>query len=564
MDWSEGPQAIIKRSLLVGNLTAAVECCFKSGLMAEALLLASGGGPETFLAAREEYLRLRDDPFLTTVGNIMKEDFETLVSNSDLVRWKETLAIVAEYSGNRFQPLCLQLGERLEKEKFDIRSAVNCYICAGNFLKTIGIWVNTHVATQGSQKLALQELVEKMAVLQDATKFCQADPVFNAKLTSYAEMLANSGRLTPAMRYLTLLRDDTSSAILRDRIYNSAPQQMSAFGRQPAFPFEPVDVRILYQPPMQQQQQQPQHQQGYPTQQGFAPKAAGHMGAAARPPAPAPAAGGFGSMPPARPSMPPATAPNTASMPPAPRTSSGMPPAPSMGGMGGGQPPAPMVHGHAPQMPPGPRPQHASYDPRGGNFAAPSPSAGVMSPGHMGGGMGVHPPAPAPVTAPPPGPSRPSSAPQHSAAPVTEGMPVAWPLPTSTQQKLSTTSSVAEANQQIQAASAGQGMATLGDAMAPHELTHVRNVFSMLVDASSADGNIRKKEDNNKRLEDLYNKLQSGQCKNETSQRVLSLVKAVEAQDYAGAQKCLQDLTTSDWDTNRNWLTAVRRLVPTR
>lgn len=100
--------------------------------------------------------------------------------------------------------------------------------------------------------------------------------------------------------------------------------------------------------------------------------------------------------------------------------------------------------------------------------------------------------------------------------------------------------------------------------MAPHELTHVRNVFSMLVDASSADGNMRKKEDNNKRLEDLYSKLQAGHCKNDTSQRVLALVKAVEAQDYAGAQKCLQELTTSDWDSNRNWLTAVRRLVPTR
>merc|ERR1719253_2007518 len=41
-DWSSGPEALIKQSLLVGNLTAAVECCFKSGRMAEGLLLASG------------------------------------------------------------------------------------------------------------------------------------------------------------------------------------------------------------------------------------------------------------------------------------------------------------------------------------------------------------------------------------------------------------------------------------------------------------------------------------------------------------------------------------------
>lgn len=565
VDWSAGPEAIIKRSLLVGNLTAAVECCFKSGLMAEALLLASGGGPETFLAARNEYLRLRDDPFLTTVGNIMKEDFETLVGTSDLGRWKETLAIVAEYSGTRYQTLCLQLGERLEKEKFDIRSAVNCYICAGDFLKTIGIWVNTHVATQGSQKLALQGLVEKMAVLQDATKFSQADPVFNAKVTSYAEMLANSGRLTPAMRYLTLLRDDASSAILRDRIYNSAPQQMSAFGRQPAFPFDPVDVRILHQAP-NQPQAQPQHQPGYAAQPGYPqktgvrPQAANTMGPgpAGRPNLPT------GPGPTANVGQPPTASP-TASMPPAPRMGAGMPPAPNMGSMGcagGGMTPMSNTPGamapHAPSptmgMPPAPRPA-APCTPAGfgghahGSFGTPTSGPGVM------------PQAPAPSA---PVPGRPSSAPQHSAAPVTDGMPVAWPLPTSTQQKLSTTSSVADANQNIQSRSAGQGNVALGEAMDPHDLTHVRNVFTMLLDASSQDGNMRKREDNSKKLEELYSKLQAGWVKNETSQRVLSLVKAVEAQDYPTAHKCLQEMTSTDWDTNRNWLTAVRRLVPTR
>lgn len=565
VDWSVGPEAIIKKALLVGNLTAAVECCFKSGLMAEALLLASGGGQETFLAARDEYLRLRGDPFLTTVGNIMKEDFETLVNNSDLAKWKETLAIVAEYSGGRYQALCLQLGERLEKEKFDIRSAVNCYVCAGDFLKTIGIWVNTHVATQGSQKLALQDLVEKMAVFQDATKFSQAHPMFNAKLTMYAEMLANSGRLTPAMRYLALLRDDTSSAILRDRIYNSAPQQMSSLGfGGPAFPFDPVDVRILHQAPMQQQQQQP----GYTPQQGYQAKA----GTAAmpvggpRPAAPGTTGGGFNSMPQARPNMPPNPAVNVPAapapaMPPAPRVG-GLPPAPNVGGMHHAPAPTnpnpPACQGHG--MPPGPRP-HAH-----GNFAAPAPGYGVAP--SVGGCAGMPTPAPvpapAPVSAPMPGTSRPSSAPQHSAAPVTDGMPVAWPLPTSTQQKLSSTSSVAEANQKIQAESAGQGFTSLGEPMAAHDLSYVRNVLTMLLDASSTDGNVRKREDNSKRLDELYAKLQQGQVKTDTAQRVLALVKAVEAQDYASAQKSLQELTSNDWDTNRNWLTAVRRIIPTR
>ncbi|CAE7266691.1 SEC31A [Symbiodinium natans] len=188
--------------------------------MAEALLLASGGGITLWTRARDEYLRLQGDTFLTTVGNIMTNDFSKLVANSNLAHWMETLAIVATYSGREYQALCEQLAERLEKEKFDIRSALICYICAKNFPKTVSIWAITHVASQGSQNLALQDLVEKMAVLQDVTKFQQA------KREMYAEILANSGRLTAAMRYLCLLPDDNSSATLRDRIFNSAPAQM--------------------------------------------------------------------------------------------------------------------------------------------------------------------------------------------------------------------------------------------------------------------------------------------------------------------------------------------------
>jgi len=291
-DWSAGPENLIKQSLLVGNLTAAVECCFKSGRMAEALLLASGGGTTLWTRARDEYLRLQGDAFLSTVGNIMTADFEKLVASSDLKNWMETLAIVATYSEDRYPALCEQLAERLEKENFDIRSAVICYICAKNFTKTVTIWANTHVASSGSKKVALQDLVEKMAVLQEATRFNQADALFNAKLTQYAEILANSGRLTAAMRYLCLLRDDASSSILRDRIYNSAPQQMSQmFGRPPAFPFEHFDVRILYQAPPQAAAQPQYHMnqqaghhaapQQQQQQQQAAPGAGGPLTAAA-------------------------------------------------------------------------------------------------------------------------------------------------------------------------------------------------------------------------------------------------------------------------------------------
>lgn len=592
-DWSSGPEALIKQSLLVGNLTAAVELCFKSGKMAEALLLASGGGITLWTRARDEYLRLQGDTFLTTVGNIMTNDFSKMVANSNLAHWMETLAILATYSAREYQALCEQLAERLEKEKFDIRSALICYICAKNFPKTVSIWAITHVASQGSQNLALQDLVEKMAVLQDVTKFQQSDALFSQKLTKYAEILANSGRLTAAMRYLCLLPDDNSSATLRDRIFNSAPAQMGQMLRSaPRFPFQTTDVRASAVVPQ-------------------APKMPATGAKAAPVPGKAPGAQMGGQMPGPGGAWPmqPKSMPHSG-MGPGPGPMPGQP-GPGVGVGPGGMAPGPMPHmGPCPGQPgpcpgacgpQGPGPCPGGCGGCGPNPCGPNPcnpSMGVPGPGvgpipGGGGGMGCGGPipggcggcggmGPGPVPGGVPGPCGPvpgggwpakpaapaapvppgkSTAPTASAMPVTDGMPVAWPLPTKAMQKLSTNQSVADANMAIQEMSSG-GSAVIGEPLPPHDLAHVKNVFTLLLD-SSQDNNPKKREDVLKKLEELYTKLQTGQLKTATSQKVLQLAKAMEAQDYATAQKVQQELSV-DWDTNKSWLMGVKRLITTR
>jgi len=100
--------------------------------------------------------------------------------------------------------------------------------------------------------------------------------------------------------------------------------------------------------------------------------------------------------------------------------------------------------------------------------------------------------------------------------------------------------------------------------MPQHDLMYVKNVLDMLLNASSQDGNQKKREDNEKRLEDLYGKLTNGYLKTTAAQKVLQLVKAVEAQDFMGAAKLQQELCSVDWDVNKFWLMGVKRLIPTR
>ena len=178
---------------------------------------------------KDEYIKQQNDSFLRTISMVAKDDLETLVMSSNLDHWKETLATIATYasSSNGFPFYCEKLAERLEKERFDIRSAVLCCVCSKNFSKTVQFF--STMAAGRSQNLALQGLVERMVIWQDVCNYSGEDSLFALKLTQYAELLANSGRVAAAMRQLARLKSEPSSALLRDRIFNSlSPEEQRA------------------------------------------------------------------------------------------------------------------------------------------------------------------------------------------------------------------------------------------------------------------------------------------------------------------------------------------------
>ena len=52
---SPATQDVVKQALMVGNFEAAVECCFNTGNLADALVLASCGGEELWSKAKDRY-----------------------------------------------------------------------------------------------------------------------------------------------------------------------------------------------------------------------------------------------------------------------------------------------------------------------------------------------------------------------------------------------------------------------------------------------------------------------------------------------------------------------------
>lgn len=164
----------IKNALLVGDFAAAVECCLRTGNMADALVLASCAGGDVWTKTQERYFQTEAPKkrFLGFMGAIVANQLEELVANSNLENWRETLAIASTYGqSGEFPVLSVALGERLEAAG-DIRSASLCYMCSISLDRAVKFWQSQLEAankTKGSTDLlAIHEFVTKVTVFLKA------------------------------------------------------------------------------------------------------------------------------------------------------------------------------------------------------------------------------------------------------------------------------------------------------------------------------------------------------------------------------------------------------------
>ncbi|EAK87692.1 WD repeat protein [Cryptosporidium parvum Iowa II] len=280
-EWTKQEEDVINELLVTGNIDSAIDVCVQRGFFAEALLLAVKFGGIYLDYVQKQYLKKHECQYTQKVlGHVIMDDLEDFVKSSNLDRWNETLAIISIYT----QPNGIRLGDysyqskytmenlsellakRLQEEKFDVRSALICYLCARNFRNSIEIWGNM-ASCQSSQIIGLQDFVEKVAILQAATRFNGNDENITKQVVQYAEILANSGRIVAAMKFLSSLASNDysiNSSTLRDRIYNAAPELMSSLGfNKPNFPFTIIDVApfVNANANIYQHQQHPNQQQ---------------------------------------------------------------------------------------------------------------------------------------------------------------------------------------------------------------------------------------------------------------------------------------------------------------
>ena len=254
-------EPIVRQAIIVGNFSAAVDCCMHAGLWAEALLLAKCGDPSLIIKAETAFFESQKNryPFLNILHGIMKQQLMELVLHSDLNDWKQTLAVLSTYGkAEEFPAIASTLAGRLENELRDRDSATLCYMCASDVPRTVGYWTEEVNAANNAlgyvDTIALQQYVEKVVIFTTANPTPDLGPECKRLFAEYASLLASQGRLDVASRYLT--GASLAEQVLMDRLYNAGSKP--AGSRPPPFPFEKIAVNVVVEAKHQPIQQGPQ------------------------------------------------------------------------------------------------------------------------------------------------------------------------------------------------------------------------------------------------------------------------------------------------------------------
>ncbi|KAJ1948349.1 protein transport protein S31, partial [Dispira parvispora] len=191
--------ALITRTILMGDFDDAVDVCLKHERYADALILASCGGADLLARTQQLYFEAKGDnlPYIRLLHGIVGGDLSDVVESSNIQEWDKVLVLLCTYAqGDQFSNLCEKLGERLEStwqtqspgntNSQLLQSAVVCYLAAGSLDRVVRIWIYLQKmgldvnVQQGKiqsadnpsvQATALQHLVEKVSVFRKAVDF---------------------------------------------------------------------------------------------------------------------------------------------------------------------------------------------------------------------------------------------------------------------------------------------------------------------------------------------------------------------------------------------------------
>ncbi len=280
----------ITRALILGHFDKALDVALAEERMSDAFMIAICGGDSCIKKAQEAYLAKQSGGpnYLRLLASVVGKNLWDTVHNADLANWKEVMATLCTFADQKeFPDLCEALGDRIEDEIDDLgaitrKDASFCFLAGSKLEKVVAIWIEElkeheqagAVEADASSAFSLharglQDFIEKVTIFRRVVNFKDGDlsksgewklEALYSKYLEYADIVAGSGQLDVAQKYLDLLptgypgADVARSRIQQSRKKPAAPAAVAQTATTTSRN-KPLPAMSQFQPQFQQQSQ---------------------------------------------------------------------------------------------------------------------------------------------------------------------------------------------------------------------------------------------------------------------------------------------------------------------
>ena len=270
----------ITRALILGQFERALDVCLREERISDAFMIAICGGEKCIKKAQEAYFAKQTDGpnYLRLLASVVGKNLWDTVHNADLESWKEVMATLCTFANEKeFPDLCEALGDRFDEQTSTNAAARKdasfCYLAGSKLEKVISIWIQELKEHEDSASAnadatsaysvhahGLQDLIEKVTIFRSVVNFQDLElsktedwklETLYSKYLEYADVVASSGQLAVAQKYLELLPAKYPGAdIARSRIGQATKKQpaVAVASAQSAATTTPIKARQSTRP----------------------------------------------------------------------------------------------------------------------------------------------------------------------------------------------------------------------------------------------------------------------------------------------------------------------------